>query len=121
MTGHRLLSTDLLQLVAHARVASASFAKWIDDTLDPFASASYPLELAAWRKELDRIRSLVENPDRVRIALVAFPQELNAKLRAVFIDYPTDLLNPASAFHDLRQRFREKFEHSIGVVISIDL
>ena len=104
--------------MAHARAASASFAKWIDDTLDPFASASYPLELAAWRKEPDQVRSLVVNPDRVRIALVLFPQELNAKLRAVFIDYLTDLLNPTPAFHNPRQRFKEKFEHSFGVVIS---
>jgi hypothetical protein len=66
----------------------------------------------------------LNKPDDFILAIVEFHPDESHRihyLRQPFQRDPTDLLNPASAFHDLRQRFREKFEHSIGVVISIDL
>jgi hypothetical protein len=53
--------------------------------------------------------------------VVVFPQMFLGVLDKVFADYLTELLNPDAGFDALRARFKEKFEDSFGVPISIQL
>ncbi len=53
--------------------------------------------------------------------IVVFPQKLLGTLVDVFSAYLGELVNPDAAFDALRARFKEKFEDSFGVQISIQL
>lgn len=93
--------TDAAAIVARARQETASFVAWLEDRVVPVASASYPLELASWQRELEQIRGLVDRPAQVRIALIGTTGAgkssfLNAVLGQEVL--PIGVMEPCTAF-----------------------
>jgi hypothetical protein len=94
-------SKDIGELLVLARNATESFSRWFEETVLHLAASAHPLELASWRKELGLIRSLVEDPDRVRIALIGTTGAgksslLNAILGQEIL--PVGVMEPCTAF-----------------------
>jgi ABC-type transport system involved in cytochrome bd biosynthesis fused ATPase/permease subunit len=58
------------KLLREAKDATVSFSHWLDEKVAPTCGTAYALELAEWRKEFGLIKSLIESPDRLQIALV---------------------------------------------------
>src|SRR4030095_7704264 len=92
---------QLTQLLVHASEATESFSRWFEQKVVPLAATKHPLEFASWRKELGLIRTLVEEPDRVRIALVGTTGAgksslLNAILGQQIL--PVGVMEPCTAF-----------------------
>lgn len=84
-----------------AKQALAVFCNWMTAKVEPVAKVSYPLELASWCKELELIRSQVERPERVRIALIGSTGAgkstfLNAVLGQEVL--PVGVMQPCTAF-----------------------
>jgi hypothetical protein len=77
------------------------FIGWLAEKVVPLAASSCPLKLAEWHRELDLIRTQIERPDRVRIALVGSTGAgkstfLNAVLGQEVL--PVGVMQPCTAF-----------------------
>jgi Dynamin family len=91
----------LTELLNHARTATESFSQWFEDKVAPLAATPHPFEYSSWRKELVLIRALVDDPDRVRIALIGTTGAgksslLNAILGQEIL--PVGVMEPCTAF-----------------------
>ena len=89
------------QLLRIAKGSTQSFRRWFEDKLEPLARGPYPLELEAWRKELALIDDLINQPERIRIALVGTTGAgkstlLNAVLGRQVL--PVGVMEPCTAF-----------------------
>ena len=94
--------------------------KWLKEKVEPVARVSFPLELAAWRKELDLIRSQIDRPDQVRVALVGSTGAgkstfLNAVLGQEVL--PVGVMEPCTAFVTL-VRYREVGGYEVSIQFS---
>lgn len=95
------MRTDHANLILEVKAAAKSFAQWLDEHVDPLASGAYPLELATWRKEFSLIRDHIEQPHRLRVALVGTTGAgkstfLNAILGQEVL--PIGVMQPCTAF-----------------------
>jgi hypothetical protein len=91
----------LVELLNHARTATESFSHWFDTKVAPLAKAAHPLEFASWRKELALIRELVDNSDRVRIALIGTTGAGKSSLLNAILGHeilPVGVMEPCTAF-----------------------
>ncbi len=93
--------SDATRIIDHAKSSISSFHQWMTEKVEPIAKSLYPLELSTWCNELDLIRSLVERPDRIRIALVGTTGAgkstfLNAVLGQEIL--PVGVMQPCTAF-----------------------
>ncbi|MCK6553391.1 dynamin family protein [Candidatus Binatia bacterium] len=96
-----LSSETAAGLLSLARDALGTFTRWFSDHVDPLARASYPLERAAWQKELDLITDLMDRPERIRIAFVGTTGAgkstfLNAVLGQEVL--PVGVMQPCTSF-----------------------
>lgn len=92
---------DTNQSILHAKESARSFAQWLDEKVAPLAQETFSQEYAEWRKELEQIRTLVEKPGQVRIALVGTTGAgkstfLNAVLGQEVL--PVSVMSPCTAF-----------------------
>ena len=91
---------ELSKLLNRAQTSISEFDAWLESDVRPHA-ASYSLEFGAWRRELDAVRALVQNPDHLTIARVGPPGAgkstfLNAILGLEVL--PVGVMEPCTAF-----------------------
>ena len=90
-----------MEALTKAKQQLGVFSNWMADKVAPLAATAHPLELAEWNKELDLIKSQIERPDRVRIALIGSTGAgkstfLNAVLGQEVM--PVTVMHPCTAF-----------------------
>src|SRR5882672_3023790 len=93
--------TESLAILQRAKRSLALFENWINERVDPIARGPYPLEMAGWRREIALIRELIDQADRVRIALIGTTGAgkstfLNAVLGQEVL--PVGVMQPCTAF-----------------------
>src|SRR5882672_498215 len=92
---------ESLEILQRAQQSLELFGNWINERVDPIAKGPYPLELAGWRREIALIRELIDQSDRVRIALIGTTGAgkstfLNAVLGQEVL--PAGVMQPTTAF-----------------------
>jgi hypothetical protein len=89
------------QALDMAKRSLTSFSQWLDENVKPLAENRFPLEFSSWRKELELIRTAIENHRRLQIALVGTTGAgkstfLNAVLGQEVL--PVGVMSPCTAF-----------------------
>jgi hypothetical protein len=84
-----------------ARQQLSVFSGWMTDKVIPYAIVTHPLKLAEWQREIDLIRTQIESPERIRIALIGSTGAgkstfLNAVLGQEVL--PVGVMQPCTAF-----------------------
>lgn len=84
-----------------AQNITVSFQDWFNNRVRPLAYNQYPLEFDSWKKELELIQSRIDQPNRLRIALVGTTGAgkstfLNAVLGQQLL--PVSVMSPCTAF-----------------------
>ncbi len=58
------------KIILNARNLAESFNLWLQDRVKPLAEARFPADFASWCKEVETIRTMVDKPGHLQIALV---------------------------------------------------
>lgn len=84
-----------------ARQQFSIFGRWMTDKVIPYATVTHPLKLAEWQREIELIRTQIDSPERIRIALIGSTGAgkstfLNAVLGQEVL--PVGVMQPCTAF-----------------------